>query len=350
MAAPLLTQYGLRAITYAIPARITENGEGDSPFVTWSELAALHASGVIDVQSHTDSHSRIFVSARRRGLRPAGLRSDTPLLNRPQLVRAAGARVRDAGRPRRAALRHAVADVRRPPRAGAARRPHERASTSSRAKAARRSSRGPTGATARRLVVAAAPPRVRERGRTVARDRRRARAQPIDPERAAEDQTVAHICLPWGISGARTEAMLEADRLSIGVRQPSARPACGPRRRRSVLAEAAAEPLHHAPPWTRPAVPGFHDGPVSRGRRRRHRLLQQSRDTRRDAGVAGCGRLPRGRVLVVDGGSTDGTAEWLRAAHPDVRVRAPRKERRAQSGTQHRHPRDAAAVRVSHGC
>ena len=34
--------------------------------------------------------------------------------------------------------------------------------------------------------------------------------------------------------------------------------------------------------------------------------------------AAGC---PRGRILVVDGASTDGTAEWLRTAYPDVRVR-----------------------------
>jgi GT2 family glycosyltransferase len=33
--------------------------------------------------------------------------------------------------------------------------------------------------------------------------------------------------------------------------------------------------------------------------------------------AAGC---PRSRLLVVDGASTDGTAEWLRAAYPDVRV------------------------------
>ena len=45
------------------PARITENGgHGSSPFVTWGELSAIHASGAIDVQSHTDSHSRIFAS------------------------------------------------------------------------------------------------------------------------------------------------------------------------------------------------------------------------------------------------------------------------------------------------
>ena len=45
VAAPLLEHYGQKAITYAIPARITDKGEGDSPFVTWSELSAIHASG-----------------------------------------------------------------------------------------------------------------------------------------------------------------------------------------------------------------------------------------------------------------------------------------------------------------
>ena len=84
VAAPLLQQYGLRAITYAIPARITEYGEGGSPFVTWSDLSALHASGSIDVQSHTDSHSRIFASAEVEDFIQPGYET-TPLLNRPQL-------------------------------------------------------------------------------------------------------------------------------------------------------------------------------------------------------------------------------------------------------------------------
>ena len=48
VAAPLLRAYGLTAIAYAIPGRI-EDAEARSnatPFVTWSELRALHASGV----------------------------------------------------------------------------------------------------------------------------------------------------------------------------------------------------------------------------------------------------------------------------------------------------------------
>jgi len=35
--------------------------------------------------------------------------------------------------------------------------------------------------------------------------------------------------------------------------------------------------------------------------------------------AAGC---PRGRLLIIDAASTDGTLDWLRSAYPDVRVRA----------------------------
>lgn len=80
VAGPLLRRYGLQAITFAIPSRIAdardcrptiEDGDSwpehadrsDTPFVTWPELRALHASGVIDVQSHTYSHASIFCNA-----------------------------------------------------------------------------------------------------------------------------------------------------------------------------------------------------------------------------------------------------------------------------------------------
>src|SRR5262245_21671142 len=97
VAAPMLKQYGLTAITYAIPARIVDapstrqtdgaaHDQANQPrFVTWPELRALDASGVVDVQSHTDTHSRIFVSDELEGFVTPEYRT-TPLLNRPQLA------------------------------------------------------------------------------------------------------------------------------------------------------------------------------------------------------------------------------------------------------------------------
>ena len=101
VAAPLLRQFGFRAITFAIPGRIadapgvrptrddgidTQGGEdrSDVPFVTWPELRALAASGTIDVQSHTWSHSRVFTAPDVVDfVSPAWL--DGPRLDRPRL-------------------------------------------------------------------------------------------------------------------------------------------------------------------------------------------------------------------------------------------------------------------------
>ena len=75
VAAPLLRRYGFRAITFAIPGRITDaasvrptiDDPGPSPpaslpgdFVTWPELRALDVGGVVDVQCHGLAHSKIF--------------------------------------------------------------------------------------------------------------------------------------------------------------------------------------------------------------------------------------------------------------------------------------------------
>ncbi len=59
VALPLLRACGLRAIVFAIPARIAEDGAA-SPFVSWAQLREMHASGVFDVQSHTRSHAMMF--------------------------------------------------------------------------------------------------------------------------------------------------------------------------------------------------------------------------------------------------------------------------------------------------
>src|SRR5262245_15957497 len=57
VATPLLKAYRLRAILFAIPARLSDP---EHRFVTWEELGAMHTSGAFDVQSHTRSHAMIF--------------------------------------------------------------------------------------------------------------------------------------------------------------------------------------------------------------------------------------------------------------------------------------------------
>jgi hypothetical protein len=81
VAMPLLKKYSLRAIVFAIPGRIADDGR-HSPFVSWSELGEMHASGVFDVQSHTRSHEMIFCSdVVVDFVTPAF--AQEPLLNRP---------------------------------------------------------------------------------------------------------------------------------------------------------------------------------------------------------------------------------------------------------------------------
>lgn len=85
VAAPLLRRYGFRAIAYAIPGRTAETPPAnDPPFVTWPQLRALHDEGIVDVQSHTFSHSMVFASRRITGfVTPRYARE--PLLSRPRI-------------------------------------------------------------------------------------------------------------------------------------------------------------------------------------------------------------------------------------------------------------------------
>jgi hypothetical protein len=92
VAAPLLKRHNLTAITYAIPARIeeapacrpTETAAPGPVLSTWPELRALHASGVVDVQCHTESHSMMFSSNAVIGFVTPEY-AQLPMLNRPQL-------------------------------------------------------------------------------------------------------------------------------------------------------------------------------------------------------------------------------------------------------------------------
>ena len=47
MATPLLKQFGLKAILFAIPGRIRED---EDSFISWAELREMHASGLWDIQ------------------------------------------------------------------------------------------------------------------------------------------------------------------------------------------------------------------------------------------------------------------------------------------------------------
>ncbi len=82
VAAPLLKSFGQTAIVFAIPGRLDQP---DSPFIAWDQLRTLHESGVVDVQSHTFSHSRVFTGTALTGFVTPEYES-TLLLNRPQLT------------------------------------------------------------------------------------------------------------------------------------------------------------------------------------------------------------------------------------------------------------------------
>jgi hypothetical protein len=215
VAAPLLTQYGLTAITYAIPARITEHGEDGSPFVTWNELSALHASGVIDVQSHTYSHSRIFASAEVERFVQPGYET-TPLLNRPQVPTPPSPAAQgsspafvtpaDLGAPLYG-MRSRMSDG---PRALVSADIHRQCVALVAREGGTVFFSRPDWRARLQAIVASAPAPAFERDEDQARtiEEELARSRSILNDRL-KTQSVAHICLPWGISGRRTEALLK---------------------------------------------------------------------------------------------------------------------------------------------
>jgi hypothetical protein len=230
VAAPLLRQFGMRAIVYAIPARIAEasscrigNGSDPSqsaagssggsplthgsPFVTWPELRELHASGMVDVQSHTLSHSRIFTAATLTGFVTPDY-GRTPLLNRPQIAPPPALRFlhpEDLGAPiftarsRMSDGRRAIVDATTHDRCvdlvaregGAAffDRPDWRSRLETIARSAPATLES---AAAQRAAIEAEL----DDARTILSDRLRT-------------TSVNHICLPWGVSGRITESALQ---------------------------------------------------------------------------------------------------------------------------------------------
>ncbi len=233
VAAPLLKQYGLTAIAYAIPGRMHDShgvrrpagtaregsapasgsaAQDDDPFVTWPELRALHTSGVVDVQCHTESHSRIFCSGAVIGfVTPAY--AATPLLNRPQLspaprrfvnaedlgapLYAARSRMSDGLRINVSIDLHArcVAHVARAGGASFFAQPDWRAQLTQLVR------RDGTSEVERHEEQVRAIEDELDRGRAVLNERLATR-------------TVNHVCLPWGVSGTQTVTALA--RLGFG--------------------------------------------------------------------------------------------------------------------------------------
>jgi peptidoglycan/xylan/chitin deacetylase (PgdA/CDA1 family) len=100
VAVPLLRRFGFKAVTYAVPGRVSDASAvrptfeeadvdpvaadaAENPFATWPELAAAVATGTLEVQSHTWSHSMIFAEPEPIGVVEPSMREHA--LNRPRL-------------------------------------------------------------------------------------------------------------------------------------------------------------------------------------------------------------------------------------------------------------------------
>lgn len=199
---PLLRRYGLRAVSYAIPARLRdgerlrptiEEGPVDAaaadraeyPFVTWQELRALSDEGLVDVQSHTWSHSQIYVDSTVRAQVAADTTWASPL-DVPRL------NVED---PPRFLSTDALGAPLLPAR--------------SRMADGRRFL--PADET---TLLSPATPGTRLAGRFESEDEQRAAierelAQAREVLTARMGRPAVHICLPWGVSGRVTRQALE---------------------------------------------------------------------------------------------------------------------------------------------
>jgi len=100
VAAPLLRKYGMRAVTFAIPGRVSgsegvrptvgdEPGmedfgdRGDEPFCRWEELKRLDQERVVEVEAHTFAHEQIPVTGEVSGKWTEAIVERIPLLSRP---------------------------------------------------------------------------------------------------------------------------------------------------------------------------------------------------------------------------------------------------------------------------
>ena len=281
--APLLRRYGFRALTFAIPARIADapgtrptmdapvapEPAGLDEFVTWPELRAMHASGVIDVQCHTYSHSSIFCDDTPLGfVTPAyGAR---PPLSRPLISRECGGAYlgpEALGAPLYL-QRSRMSDALRyfdDPAARERCEAHVRARGGAAAFAR-------TGWASELRNLAQAPG-----GRETEGERRRAIYHELEAGRAVLSErlrtgSIRHLCFPWGVAGTVAREAAQA----VGFRTAFSERLFGLR-----AVQAGDDP------WRLMRLNGKH---IMRLPRRRRRLLFVSREA---GGVQPAGERPR---------------------------------------------------------
>jgi hypothetical protein len=175
--------------------------------MTWAELSQLHRDGVIDVQSHTWAHAMVFTSSRPVDFVKPGYENG-PLLNRPLLARATGLQFVDPGElgtplyeqrsrmsdgprvcPSEKVHQAAIAIVRQAGGAAFFERPEWRH-------------------TLERITAPQGDATTETES-----DHQRAIEDELDRSRSElnarlRTRSVRHVCLPWGVSGARTAAAL----------------------------------------------------------------------------------------------------------------------------------------------
>jgi peptidoglycan/xylan/chitin deacetylase (PgdA/CDA1 family) len=203
VAAPLLKAYGHTAIVYAIPGR---TDRANAPFVTAAQLRELQTSGVADVQCHTYSHARVFCSTRLTGFVTPDYAA-TPLLNRPLLAthpEPSFVTDRDLGAPLYPA-RSRMSDGRRVLFTGDVHRECVD-------RVAREGGAAFFDRPGWRAELEAIAARAHGQFETEA-DQESAIEDELDRGRSQLNQmlgtnSVQHVCLPWGVSGARTERAL----------------------------------------------------------------------------------------------------------------------------------------------
>lgn len=222
---PLLQQYGLKAIVYAIPGRTVDaptlrpqTAPADatvSPFMTWPELRQLQSAGTIDVQSHTFSHAMIDTAATPTAFIDPKY-GDSSFLGRPLLDEVASveetrprpsfAAPEDLGAPLYPA-RSGMSDA---PRVRHARVVRDACLRLVQAEGGRAFFEQP--GWQQRLMTTVAAAGGTHVTETEGEQRQRIERE-LDDARAELNGRlrvdVRHVCLPWGVSGHHTEAALK---------------------------------------------------------------------------------------------------------------------------------------------